>query len=142
MGDSEKQTRALKQDYLKENVIEQGYDGNSFADFMASKKQNGTDIENWRYEELIAMVQEFTASFHEDSQIYYEDEQIPQDPNQENMLASEVNFDSKNEQVIPAIRITTEVGGNKNTKIKIIKLEKEKTGSDLHPYRPQNVTFY
>lgn len=49
----------MKQKYLRENIIEQGYDGESFCNFLSGKKEDGTDINNWELLELIQQVQVF-----------------------------------------------------------------------------------
>ena len=41
-----------KQNYLKDNIIEAGFDGDDFAVFIESERENGMDIENWTLEEL------------------------------------------------------------------------------------------
>lgn len=46
--------------YLKENIIDAGYDANAFGMFMASQKVNGTDINNWSLSELEELVLHFS----------------------------------------------------------------------------------
>lgn len=50
-----------KQNYLIKNIIEKGEDAEKFSDFLASKKENGRDISNWTYEELIITVDEYKS---------------------------------------------------------------------------------
>lgn len=45
--------RTQKQEYLKAQVLTQGFDANEFSNFLNSKRENGTDIDNWTYQELI-----------------------------------------------------------------------------------------
>lgn len=45
--------RTKKQDYLKDAVLSQGFDGNEFSNFLNSKREGGTDIDNWTYQELV-----------------------------------------------------------------------------------------
>ena len=54
MGDN---TR--KQIYLKENILDAGYDPNQFAMYMMSLKENGTNISVWTIEELEDIVNSF-----------------------------------------------------------------------------------
>lgn len=55
-------SNAEKQKYLRHAIIDQNYDGETFAEFMGSQKPNGDDIENWTFTELKACVDKFKAS--------------------------------------------------------------------------------
>ena len=115
--------RELKQNYLKDHVISVGYDGSKFAEFLDSKRPSGTDIDVWTYEELIACVQEFTQGFKDiDEQEFYESEQIDFHNN------PTIELDSIDIQKLENLNKKTIIGGNTQTKSKIIKEEKEKTG--------------
>ena len=49
-----------KQAYLRENVLETGYDADEFMTFLQTKKgENGLDLNNWSMNELITVVDEF-----------------------------------------------------------------------------------
>ena len=48
-----------KQNYLKENILQAGYDAALFGLFMAEQRDDGTDINNWTYDELVTLVKEF-----------------------------------------------------------------------------------
>ena len=49
-----------KQIYLRENILEKGYDGEDFASFLTSKKgEEGVNLKSWSLDELKAIVQEF-----------------------------------------------------------------------------------
>ena len=51
-----------KQNYLRENILEKGYDANAFVAFLKSKKgEAGSDISNWSMEDLCEVVQEFIS---------------------------------------------------------------------------------
>lgn len=54
--------KARKQLYLKENIISAGYDAMAFGQFMASQRENGTDINMWDFEELEELVDHFKQS--------------------------------------------------------------------------------
>ena len=50
-----------KQEYLRQNILEKGYDANLFADYLITKKgEDGADIGSWSMEDLRNVVQEFT----------------------------------------------------------------------------------
>ena len=56
MSDEEHQ----KQIYLRENILDKGYDGEDFASFLISKKgEEGVNLKNWSLDELKSAVQEF-----------------------------------------------------------------------------------
>ena len=51
-----------KQNYLRENILEKGYNPNEFVDFLKSKKgEAGSDISNWSMDDLKEVVQEFVS---------------------------------------------------------------------------------
>ena len=53
-------TQEDKQNYLRENILEKGYDVNMFITFLKLKKgEEGADIENWSMPDLQNVVQEF-----------------------------------------------------------------------------------
>lgn len=45
--------------FLKENIIDQGYDGKDFTKFMTTYKDDGDDIDEWELDELEDIVEEF-----------------------------------------------------------------------------------
>ena len=51
-----------KQNYLRMNILEKGYDAEQFMTFLNSKKgELGLDLNNWALNELISAVQEFIS---------------------------------------------------------------------------------
>ena len=49
-----------KQDYLRINILEKGYDANEFMQYLKLLKgEKGLEIENWSKNDLIKAVQEF-----------------------------------------------------------------------------------
>ena len=70
MADLKKQ----KQEYLKVNILEAGYDVHIFGEFMSSKKENGTDINEWEFAELENLVHEFQIlqdNFNSHTDLYH-----------------------------------------------------------------------
>ena len=51
MDDYENQ-RQLKQQYLIDKIVDQGYDANQFASFLNQQKHDGVNIDNWDYKDL------------------------------------------------------------------------------------------
>ena len=57
---SEEETMEEKQNFLRENILEQGYDVNKFVEFLIDKKgEGGADVGNWSLSDLQIVVQEF-----------------------------------------------------------------------------------
>lgn len=125
------ETRTLKQNYLIENIIQTGYDAEAFSQYMAEKKPNGTDIEVWTYEELIGVVDDFITSLNNDTEIYYEEEQLrydSMDGPSENIPEGDQMFEPRDNDKHAEMNKKTIVGGDVKTTVKITKEEKEKTG--------------
>ena len=58
----EDNTAEEKQNYLRENILDKGYDTNKFIEFLKSKKgEEGADITNWTMEDLKNIVKEFIS---------------------------------------------------------------------------------
>ena len=58
MVDSEEE----KQNYLRENILERGFDGNTFVSFLIEKKgEAGADVANWSLSDLKIVVAEFIS---------------------------------------------------------------------------------
>ena len=57
-----------KQKYLRQNILDKGYDANEFIAFLESKKGEGaSDISNWSKIDLYAVVQEFIVVHRKDN---------------------------------------------------------------------------
>jgi hypothetical protein len=41
-----------KQSFLRENILEKGYDANEFISFLTRKKVDGADINKWTMHDL------------------------------------------------------------------------------------------
>jgi len=52
----------LKQNYLRDKILNQGYDTDKFSDFLADLKPDGTSIDTWTLSELKELVQKFIAA--------------------------------------------------------------------------------
>ena len=130
------EARHLKQTYLKENIIQAGYDAEAFVKFMADQRPNGENIEVWTYEDLIDVVQEFKHQINNETEIYYEDDQIlyesmePVNDQQQNEELDITEFEPQNQgfEKVSEMNKKTVVGGNVKTTVKITKEEKESTG--------------
>ena len=73
-----------KQNFLRENILEKGYDINQFISFLQSQKgEAGVDISNWSINDLNIVVKEFISknSIEPESEPQQPEEQLSQ-PNQ------------------------------------------------------------
>ena len=51
-----------KQNYLRQNILDRGYDGNTFVNFLMERRgEEGADVSNWSFPDLQAVVNEFIA---------------------------------------------------------------------------------
>ena len=52
-----------KQIFLRQNILDKGYDTNTFVEFMMNKKggEEGADVSNWSMSELKIVVREFIS---------------------------------------------------------------------------------
>ena len=48
-----------KQDFLRDAILDKGYDGNQFMSFLQEKKGEEIDLNDWSLEELNLAVNEF-----------------------------------------------------------------------------------
>ena len=65
----EEDTLEQKQQYLRENILEKGYDPNKFSEFLTMKMgETGMDLENWPLNELYEATNEFIRIEKENEQ--------------------------------------------------------------------------
>ena len=75
-----------KQIFLRENILEKGYDTNMFVEFLMDKKgEDGADVANWSLPDLKNVVQEFISLHNGNSNNNQQEEQ------NENVEKNEVN---------------------------------------------------
>lgn len=85
--------REIKQNYLREQILETGYDPGHFASYLCKERSDGDDIDNWSVESLIDVVkqykmdnpdpeakkdEDYVMSNPSDEENYTETETIPQ----------------------------------------------------------------
>ena len=121
-----------KQEYLRENILEKGFDANLFADYLIQKKgEEGADIGSWSMNDLIKVVKEFVdkqTSFLSGEENMIPPSLSPSNSNEINDNLNEINNqqqegiqdnsnnnqeqNKKNEQpVIPQKKINPEIYG-------------------------------
>ena len=76
---SDDSSQEEKQNFLRENILDKGYDTNMFVDFLIGKKgEDGADVGNWSMNDLQLVVQEFISM---QSNIYNPPQEQPVIPN-------------------------------------------------------------
>lgn len=65
ISDRETKYRKLKQEFLIKSIIEEDYDANKFTEYIAEKRYNGEDIDNWTLDELETEVEMFKYQLEE-----------------------------------------------------------------------------
>ena len=92
-----------KQAYLRENVLEMGYDADEFMAFLQLRKgDDGLDLNNWTITELISVVNDFIKAKNniknknEEQEADNEEENTPPNVNIENDNKNSINNDISN----------------------------------------------
>ena len=58
-----KETEEQKKNYLRENILEKGYEAEDLVTYLTSKKgDEGINLSNWSLEELKSVVQEYISN--------------------------------------------------------------------------------
>ena len=90
-----------KQAYLRENVLEMGYDADDFMSFLQVRKgENGLDLNNWNMDELISVVDDFVKGKKEiqnpkqEQTNEYNSNIITENINQNNNIEISNNFEN------------------------------------------------
>lgn len=52
-------SKSEKQFYLKYEILDKGFDHNSFIEYLEDQKEDGSDIDNWTIKELMRVVEQF-----------------------------------------------------------------------------------
>ena len=56
------ETLKQKQSFLRENILDKGYNADDFMNLLDSKKgESGLDLNNWSMDELSSVIQEFLS---------------------------------------------------------------------------------
>ena len=78
-------TEEEKQNYLRENILDKGYEAEEFVSYLTSKKgEEGVNLNNWSLEELKSVVQEYIKNNPINNKIE-NDNNIQNMPNQMNI---------------------------------------------------------
>lgn len=91
-----------KQNFLRENILERGYDTNAFIEFLIQKKgEGGDDVANWSLPDLKVVVSEFISLNEQNKLIEENQNQINEDINNNEINNNniEVNQNENEEKV-------------------------------------------
>ena len=131
-----------KQNYLRINIIDAGYDPNVFVEFLMNKKgEDGADVANWSLPDLKNVVQEFinlnsNNNNNEQQQQQEENENINKDNTNENEKKENIKVQNKengeeftygilSKKQVQCVKVTNnEIGNCENVKITVGSFEK------------------
>ena len=115
-----------KQAFLRQSILEKGYDADDFMAFLQEKKgEFGTDLNNWELNELISAVAEFTSlhsKINNEQENNSNNDQINNNNNIENNNQIENNNNNINNKkdieksydIIPNVNEENEINNNQN----------------------------
>lgn len=146
----EEETLEQKQKYLREHVLEKGYDPDKFMEFLTMKKgESGIDLENWALKELIDVTSEFlinnkldiesnlTEKKEEEKDEKEKGEENQQEENKENQGDQDKKEQKNNSEENSAKCIMlekTEISKQDKIEIKVLNPKVEKPGIFSFPY--------
>ena len=75
------ETLKQKQSFLRENILDKGYNADDFMNLLDSKKgESGLDLNNWSMDELSSVIQEFLSMLNNPNENNIENENIITQP--------------------------------------------------------------
>ena len=118
----------LKQELLKAEIIAKDYDGQKFLEYCMNLKENGDDMNNWTYDELKSVVENFKSDY--DSEIEKKEKQKKKEIKEENKKGKE----KKKEKEINEEKIETEILDEVKTK------KEENENINKNPQRQEEIS--
>ncbi|KRX00881.1 Phox homologous domain [Pseudocohnilembus persalinus] len=92
----EEQEREKKQAYLRNNILDQGYDTELFLNYLTeTRPENGQDIDAWNYLELKFVVKQFIDQFPPGENKYQEQQEENEN---ENQYQQQQNFEDNKQE--------------------------------------------
>ena len=118
MAENEQQE---KQNFLRQNILEKGYDGDEFVQFLITKKGEGaSDISNWSMNDLQEVVKEFVSNHNNENNKEIEPQNNqPQSQSQtEPQTESQAKPQEQNQDIVKDYVIieSDSIGNNENDK--------------------------
>ena len=90
-----------KQQYLRSEIIDQGYDPNDFSAFMSSiKGEDGLNVDNWSFSDLKTVVNQFKSQYskkqQQESNVDSQNDKPEQIQNNQNNINNQNNVNNQN----------------------------------------------
>ena len=97
----EEKKQEEKQNYLRQNILDKGYDANEFVAFLISKKgEAASDISNWSMIDLHAVVQEFILKHENENKANPQSQDNKNNQSQKEKIANEYEIIENNDENI------------------------------------------
>ena len=122
MSENEQQE---KQNFLRQNILEKGYDGDEFVQFLITKKGEGaSDISNWSMNDLQEVVKEFVSNHNNENNKEIEPQnnqpqsQSQTEPQTESQAKPQAQPQEQNQDIVKDYVIieSDSIGNNENDK--------------------------
>ena len=68
INNNEENELEKKKQFLREEILNKGYNGNDFLNLCLNKKENGDDLAYWEFDELKQCVKEFQTQINNQSE--------------------------------------------------------------------------
>jgi len=95
----EEKKQEEKQNYLRQNILDKGYDANEFVAFLISKKgEAASDISNWSMIDLHAVVQEFILKHENENKANPQSQDNKNNQSQKEKIANEYEIIENNDE--------------------------------------------
>ena len=110
----EEKEQEEKQNYLRQNILDKGYDANEFVSFLQSKKGEGaSDISNWSMKDLQEVVQEYIQKHNGETKSLNESKSQNNDNNNSTSQSKEQNVAKDYEIIENSNAINKEINNEK-----------------------------
>ncbi len=97
----EEKEQEEKQNYLRQNILDKGYDANEFVSFLISKKgEAASDISNWSMKDLHVVVQEFISIHKDENKVNPQSQNNKNNQIQKENLAKEYEIIENNDEIL------------------------------------------
>ena len=97
----EEKEQEEKQNYLRQNILDKGYDANEFVSFLISKKgEAASDISNWSMKDLHVVVQEFISIHKNENKVNPQSQNNKNNQSQKENLAKDYEIIENNDEII------------------------------------------
>ena len=129
-----------KQNYLRQNILDRGYDGNAFANFLVEKRgEDGADISSWSLNDLKNVVDEFIAlseqQNNENNNAEQNENHIEEQHEEKNEEQQEEKKEGKKEaEVNDWVDVDSKNVKNESASLSVSKNKSDKSEKDINGY--------